>query len=107
MGAAPSSRNSAEANGVKCSRCACSLPANNWSFFDYTEELGIIVFYSRGEQRTKIAMYIRRKNTRQWWYYEYSCMRCLRQKDWKTFKLMESEMEGRALALSDESCSIQ
>lgn len=108
MGAAPSRRQSAEAKGVKCSRCATGLPANNWDFFDYTEELGIIAFYSRGDDGGKVVMYIRRtKNSRQWWYYEYWCVGCLRQKDWRTYKLMEMAIEGRAVIMPEFSCCIQ
>lgn len=108
MGAVPSSRKSAEANGVNCSRCAISLPANNWEFFDYTKELGIIVFYGRGEEQSKYVIYIRRtKNSRQWWYREYSCLECLRSKDWKMYKLMEMAVEGRAVVPPEMSCCIQ
>lgn len=108
MGAAPSRRKSAEANGVKCSRCACPLPANDWQFFDYNDELGIYVFYEHIEQGQKMVVYIRRtKNSRQWWYYEYSCLGCLRQKDWRTFKLMEMAVEGRAIVQPELSCCIQ
>lgn len=108
MGAAPSRRQSAEAKGVKCSRCAADLPANNWDFFDYTEELGIIVFYEHAEQGKKVVWYIRRtKNSSHWWYYEYSCVGCLRKKDWRTYKLMEMAIEGRAIIIPEGECCIQ
>lgn len=108
MGAVPSRRKSAEADGVKCSRCAAELPKNNWDFFDYTEELGIIAFYIHGEPREKVVAYIRRtKGSRQWWYYEYWWMGCLRQKDWRRYRLLETAIQGRAVVMPELDCCIQ